>query len=469
MKRLREEEPLLVEDFHKMETKFLKDPLNKIIQNSISANSISAVCQDRSYMQSYDRHFTNVITPQLESTDQENSGRCWIFAVLNVIRHKTICEYQLQDDFELSQSYLFFWDKIEKCNFFLNEIIKHRKKKDFINDKYINFLLSCPISDGGYAITCFNLIKKYGLVPKSAFDESYNSSNTEEMNYILEYKLRQYAKELVDIQEDKKCFNKKKNMIQSLYHIMCKLFGSPTLPDEEFEWTYYIDESKDLNAVLERQKKRKKLNKYENLKLKTTQYFTANQFYNNYIPFDCHDMIQLSNDPRNPYYKCYTSEIRDSVYDGDKTIFLNLPIKKLIECTRLSILDNTPVIFMCDVEKHMNLNDSLLDTKCYDYKSVFNTSFEKMSKKNRILYKESQATHAMIIVGVDLNEEDEIVKWEVHNSWGSDGNFIMSNDWFKDYVFDIMIDQKYVSVDLLKIYDAQKNKPTVLSFDDAMI
>jgi len=461
---------LTLDLFEKLDEKFLSDPVNKIIQNSISVNSITDVCQNRSYMQSFDHHFSNVIEPQLVNTNQKSSGRCWIFAVLNVARHKTICKYQLENNFEFSQCYLSFWDKLEKCNYFLNEIISKRTIFDFLVDSYVINLLENPVSDGGYWISCKNLIKKYGLVPQSCFDESYNSSNTAELNYLLEYKLRQYAHELYQTKTDAECYQKKNQMIETIFHIMCKLFGSPKLPNSDFTWSYYLSQEKDILEMIERQVKRQKTDKYENIEVK--KIFTSNalDYYSDYVPFNCDDMIHLANDPRNTYNKCYTSEKSDFVLDGEKTLYLNSDINYLIKSAKKSILDNTPVIFMCDVEKHMNINSGLLDTKCFDYQSVFNTSFEAMGKADRISFRESRATHAMVIVGVDLDEKGNPIKWEVENSWGTIiGNFTMSNDWFINYVFDIIVDAQYIDKKIMKIYNREKLRPVVLPYHDPFI
>jgi bleomycin hydrolase len=421
-------------------------------------------------MQSYDRRFSNEIEPQLVSTDQKNSGRCWIFAVLNVARHKTICKYELENDFEFSQCYLSFWDKLEKCNYTLNEIIKNRHLPNFLGNEYIRSLLSCPVTDGGHWVTCKNLIKKYGLVPQSVFDESFNSSNTEEMNYILEHKVRQFAQELYRTKSENECYQKKQEMVATIYHIMSKLFGSPKLPDSKFDWTYCIDQEKDLLEMIERQKKRRKTSRYENLELKKKVKTTALEYYRNYVPFDCDEMIQVNHDPRNPYYKCYTNEKPNMVYDGERTLYLNLQIDDLIAMTKRSVLDNTPVVFMCDVGKHMNVFEGILDTKCFNYQSVFNTTFQAMSKADRINFRESAATHAMVITGVDLDDSGEPVKWQVENSWGQVlGDFIMSTDWFRDYVFEVIVEEKYLEPKHRKIYHQERQRPAFLPFTDPMV
>jgi len=465
-------ENLTMEQFERMDAKFKKVPINQVIQNAISANSINEVCQNRNYLQGYDRTFSNVIEPELDTTDQMQSGRCWIFAVLNVARHKMVCQYELENDFEFSQCYLSFWDKLEKCNYFLNEIIRNRHLDNFLNDKYIECLLHDPISDGGQWVTCKNLIKKYGLVPRTVFDESFNSSNTMGMNYILEYKLRQFAKELYGLRSkaDSECYRRKDEMMDTVYHIMCKLFGSPKLPNSPFDWSYCIDQEKDMAALIERQVKRRKTDKYENLELKKKMTTNAIDYYRDYVPFDCDSLIQLNHDPRNPYYKCYTSDKPNTVYGGERVCYLNVPIEKLIEATHKSILDNTPVIFMCDISKHVNMYEGLLDNKCFNYESIFNTSFEKMDKASRLSFRESNANHAMTIVGVDLDQSGGPIKWEVENSWGQiTGNFIMTTDWFRDYVFEIVVDEKYLDVETMRLYQREKSNPVVFPFDDPMV
>lgn len=455
--------------FKKLDRMFVSNPSNLVIQNSISANSINSVCQNRKYMQSYDRTFSNVLEPELDSTDQNDSGRCWIFAVLNAVRHKMIGQYDLEDNFEFSQCYLSFWHKLEKCNHTINEIIRNRHLPNFLGDHYIRSILDNPICDGGTWITCKNLIKKYGLVPLSVFDESFNSSNTSEMNYILEYKLRQFAQELYHTRTDDECYAKKRLMIATIYNMMCKLFGSPLLPDADFNWTYCIDMNKDLAKNIERQKQRQETKVYQNLELKKSVTTNALNYYQHQVPFNCDNWIQLTNDPRNPYHKCYTSEKPDTVYEGERPIYINLPIDDIIQATLQSVQDNSPAIVMCDVGKHFNLLEGVLDTNCFNYESVFNTKFDLMDKKTRIQFRESRATHAMMIVGVDLDSDGQPVKWKIENSWGILGNLIMSNNWFKEFVFEIIIDQKYLDPRILQVYMSEKLQPTVLKYDDPMV
>lgn len=461
---------LTLDQLKKSEQLFNSDPHNQVIQNSIYLNPLSDVCQNRKYMQKYDRDFSNVIEPALEFTDQSSSGRCWIFAVLNVVRHKMIIELDLEDDFEFSECYLSFWDKMEKCNHFLNEIISNRRLPKLLDNEYIKHLFRSPISDGGGWITCKNLIKKYGLIPKSLFSESYNSNNTDDMNYILELHLRMFAAELIEIRDDHKCYQRKITMMESIYDVVCKLFGSPKLPRDQFKWSYCIGEEKDLAGKIKRQQQNRKNGKYPNLKLKQTMISTPLEFYQKHVPIDCDEMIQLSHDPRNPYYQCYTSEKMDTVSDGESLIYLNLPISELVKFVKNSILNNTPVVITCDVEKHLNINDGLLDTKCYNYCSIFNTDFERMNKADRLKFHQSCATHAMIIIGVDLDDNQNPVKWKIDNSWGEDASdFIMSNQWFENYVFEIIVENQYIDPKTLKIYQQNKDQPIVLPYDDPMV
>lgn len=452
------------------ESEFNQDAHNQVIQNAISLNPLSDVCQNRKYMQGYDRNFSNVIDPALDTTDQAESGRCWIFAVLNVARFEMITKYELEDDFEFSQSYLSFWDKIEKCNHFLNEIIANRKRKNYLDDFYIKMLLASPVNDGGNWSICKNLIKKYGLVPKSVFDESYNSSITNDVNFYVEGLLRKFAHQIDKITDDDECYRMKNDKMSIIYDTLSKLFGSPKLPDNPFLWSYCVDEEKDLLAKIKKQKKFKLQDKYENLQLKKSIKTTPLEYYHNRVPFNCDNFIQLTNDPRNPYYKCYGCEKTNSVSGGDELLYINLPIELLIEYTKNSILDNYPVVVMCDVEKHLNINDGLLDTKCFDHKSVFKETFEDMTKSDKIRYRQSAATHAMTFTGVDINDNGDIIKWKVDNSWGEPAdNFIMTNDWFKEYVFEVIVNKKYIDKKINDVYNVESKTPILLPFDDPMV
>ena len=455
-------------DLTEYKQKFNKNISNKLIQNSLCTNYLHKVSEVRDYMQSRDIEFSNTLDPELEVSNQGLSGRCWMFAVLNVMRHELIRKYQLPRAFELSEGYLCFYEKLEKCNYVLAEFLN----ADHIdtNDSHVRRLLYNGCDDGGLWVTCANLIKKYSIIPKTCYRESINSFSTDTMNNTVNYKLREFVSLLVNEPDKTKRLEMKNTMINQLYEMLCKMLGTPPNPNEKFKWSFVTH--LDLTDRLEREKKRKDQNQYENLEIKNTFELTPLEFYHNFIVNQLDDYVMIGNDPRNEYNKYYQSYDRDVVVDGERNGFFNLSIDDIADiCTR-SIVDNTPVEFDCDVSKYLNPDEELLDTNCYNYDIVFGDKFETMTKQQAMECYESHANHAMVLVGVDIDQNENIIKWKVENSWGRDsettGYYTMSHDWFKKYVFGVVVQRKYLTPYLLKLYDLEFNRPVTLKRFDIM-
>lgn len=455
----------------KLKSDFEKNPFNKVVQNSLCSNYLDNVSEVREYMQSRDRHFSHTIQPKLHITNQGMSGRCWMFAVLNVIRHELIIDLNLPHNFELSESYLSFYEKIEKCNYFLTQFM-NIETIDVKNDSHIRNVLNSGIDEGGFWVSCANLIKKYGLVPKSSFLESVNSFDTENLNKLLNTKLREFSKVLVDcpIKEREQL---KSKMMEELYGIISKMCGTPPCPDEEFEWTYL--QNLDMVELLEIEKERKESGTYKPLELKKVIKMTPLEFYNKFVSKKLEDHLCFSNDPRNEYGKYYESHDDDCVIGAERVGYFNIEMEYIEQMAITSILNNTPVMFCCDVGHYMNINEELFDTKCFDYNMLFNTTFNSLNKKEMMEVYESRANHAMVLVGVDLDLNTGLpLKWKVENSWGKvkrdedneSGYFTMSSEWFRKYVYDIVIHKDFLHRKELTVYNkAKKNKITLPKYD----
>ena len=405
-------------------SKYDSVPNNRIMENIISKNSLTKLHTVRKNGQSYNPIYNHKVKPHLKVTNQKSSGRCWIFAALNVLRRQVVKKYKLEN-FEFSQSYLFFWDKLERMNYNLECIIKTREEAT--DSRLVQHLLDDPTCDGGQWDMICNLINKYGLVPKSVYNESYHSSQSRDVNRVLKKKFREYAITL------RKCENpqqEKEKMINEVYDLLCKFFG---MPPTSFDWEF-IDKDKKYHII-------KKLSPLT--------------FYKNHVNFDVNDYICVINDPRNEYNKLYTVKYLGNVLDGNRVKYLNLPIKRLKELTVASIKDNESVWFGCDVGQFLHKDKCSMDFEQVDYLSVLNTS-TNMSKKERLEYRDSLMTHAMVFTGVNIQEttnclesESLIKNWEVENSWSShtplDGYYSMSDDWFSEYTYEIAINKKYLS------------------------
>lgn len=419
-------------------------------------------------MQSRDNEFSHTLDPELEVSNQGLSGRCWMFAVLNVMRHELVRKYNLTREFELSESYLCFYEKLEKCNFFLSKFMEMDNVDP--TDSYTQTLLLSGCQDGGLWVTCANLVKKYGIIPKSCYKESINSFSTEVMNELINYKLKEFAIELTSEKEIGKRVALKNRMMGQIYEILCKMLGTPPSPDEKFSWSFvsYLD----LTEQLKREKKRQKHGKYENLQIKCNFNVTPLEFYEQFIVNKLDDYVKLGNDPRNEYNKYYIAHENDVVIEGEKNGFYNLQMNEISKMCANSIIDNTPVEFDCDVVKYLNPEEELLDNKCYDYNLVFGENFDKLSKEKMMKCLASYPNHAMVLVGVDIDENGNPIKWKVENSWGRSENrtgyYTMSHEWFEKFVYNVVVQRKYLPDNLLNKYDIEHRKPIVLPYSDIM-
>ena len=414
-------------------------PEQKAVKNALASNSIAALAVNSENLAMCDTHFSHRVTTR-GITNQKSSGRCWLFTGLNVLRAKMIREYDLPE-FEFSQNYCSFYDLLEKSNLFLQAVIDTRDAG--LDDRKVDWLMKNPIGDGGQFTGVSNLIMKYGVVPKSAMPETYQSDNTSGMTSILKQKLREYALELRAMQPAK-IQDRKTEMLTEIYRILVECLG---VPPTEFEWTYY---DKSGNEV-------------------TRRTYTPKSFYDEFIGEELErNYVMIMNDPSREYGKVYEIEYDRHVYDGENWLYVNLPIERIKEIAIASIKDNTAMYFSCDVGKFMDRAKGTLDLKNFDYESLFATSFP-MDKRERIQTFASGSSHAMTLIAVDLNEAEDPVKWMVENSWGASSGYqgclIMTDEWFDEYMFRLVAERKYVPEDVLKMLD---QKPTLLPAWDPM-
>ena len=402
-------------------------PEQKAVKNALASNSIATLAINAENLSMIDTHFSHRVTTK-GITDQKSSGRCWLFTGLNVLRAKMITKYDLPD-FEFSQNYNSFYDLLEKSNLFLQAIIDTRDLP--MDDRKVDWLIKNPIGDGGQFTGVSNLIMKYGVVPKSVMPETYQSNNTGQMAMILKWKLREYALELRGLKANKAA-ERKEAMLTEVYRILVECLG---VPPTEFEWTRYDKQGKAVS----------------------TKKYTPKSFYEEYIGEDLeNNYVMIMNDPTREYGKVYEIEYDRHVYDGENWLYINLPIERVKELAIASIKDNTAMYFSCDVGKFMDRKKGTLDIANMDYASLFRTQFP-MDKKQRIQTYSSGSSHAMTLIAVDLDEAGKPRKWMVENSWGAasgyKGNLIMTDEWFNNYMFRVVVEKKYVPADVLKMLE----------------
>ena len=401
-------------------------PAERAIRNALAGQSIATLAVNADNLAMIDTHFSDRVTTK-GITNQKSSGRCWLFTGLNVLRAKMITTHDL-GEFEFSQNYCSFYDLLEKSNLFLQAIIDTRSKP--VDDREVDWLFENPIGDGGQFTGVSNLIMKYGVVPQDVMPETYQSNNTADMRSILSQKLRQFGLEIREL-KPADASKRKVEMLTEIYGILVKCLG---VPPTEFEWARYDSKGKFVSR-------------------KT---YTPKSFYDEFIGQDLeNNYVMLMNDPVREYYKTYEIEYDRHVYDGDNWIYVNLPIERIKEMAVASIKDNTAMYFSCDVAKFLDRKKGVLDIANFDYESLMGVTFG-MDKKERVQTHASGSSHAMTLIAVDVcPETGKPVKWMVENSWGAasgyQGCLIMTDEWFDEYMFRLVVEKKYVPADVLEM------------------
>ena len=415
-------------------------PEQRAVKNALASTSIAFLSINGDNLAMCDTHFSHRVKTK-GITDQKSSGRCWLFTGLNVLRAKMIDKHDLRE-MEFSQNYCSFYDLLEKSNLFLQAIIDTRSLP--FEDRKVDWLLRHPIGDGGQFTGVSNLIMKYGIVPKEVMPETFQSNNTRHMRMILSLKLREYALALRAAKSDKAAAKLKVEQLTEIYRILVECLG---VPPTEFEWTMRNRKGEVVS----------------------TERYTPKSFYDKFIGEDLEgNYIMVMNDPTREFGKVYEIEYDRHVYDGENWLYINLPIERIKEMAIASIKDNTAMYFSCDVGKFFDRKKGTLDLANYDYSSLFRTSFP-MTKRERVQTYASGSSHAMTLIAVDLDEADRPRKWMVENSWGLKsgykGNLIMTDEWFNEYMFRLVVERKYVPQDIL---DMLKQKPAMLPPWDPM-
>ncbi len=400
----------------------------KAIRNALNAQSMSLLAENSENLAMIDTHFSHEVKTK-GITDQKSSGRCWLFSGLNVLRAKMISTHDL-GGFTFSQNYVFFYDQLEKANLFLESIIRTRSLP--MSDRTVDWLFSNPLSDGGQFTGVSDLVSKYGLVPASVMPETLCANSTSNMSTQLRTLLRQDGLALRAAGKKADLGAMKADMLMDVYRILCLCLGEPPA---EFEWTRY--DAKD-----------------EFVSRKT---YTPKSFYDEFVGADLTGgYVMLMNDPSREYGKVYEIEYDRHVYDGHNWLYVNLPIERIKEVAIASIKDDTALYFSCDVAKFLNRGKGVADLDNYDYESLLGVQFT-MDKKERILTHASGSSHAMTLKAVDLDSEGRPVKWMVENSWGAtsgyQGNIIMTDRWFDEYMFRVVAEKKYVPADILNMLE----------------
>ena len=411
----------------------------KMSRNAATHNEITDLAMDWNEYRKIDHTFSEQISGEMKITNQKSSGRCWGYAGLNLFRIYLGRKHGLRN-FEFSQTYFMFWDKLEKSNYFLNSIIDTAQES--WDSRLIMHLLHNPIQDGGQWDMWVNLINKYGVVPKSEMPETYQSGKSMRMNRMITRKLREYAKKLREAVNNKtsaeEVIKLKNTMLSTVYKMLVIHLGEPP---ESFNWQV--------------RDKKKNFHRYNDL--------TPKSFFNDHVGIELNNLVCLIDCPMSDkkYNRVYTVEYLGNVIEGNPIRYLNVEIDILKRATIESIKNNDPVWFGCDVSKYLHRTHGVMDTKLFDFELFYGTSFP-LDKASRLEYGESKMTHAMLFTGVDLDSNGNPKKWRVENSWGErngeKGYYIMSDDWFEQYLYEVVIDKKYLASKIVEMYESQEAK-----------
>ncbi len=416
---------------------------DRALRNAAATVSLDKLALNAAARNTADNNFSHRV-PSKGITNQERSGRCWLFTGLNVLRAQMMKEHDLPK-LELSQCYNFFYDQLEKSNLFLQGMIDYADRP--MDDKMVDWLFRHPLNDGGQYTGLADNLSKYGVVPSEVMAETFSSNNTDRLRSLISLRLREDGLRLrrmkADGASDKQLAVAKEEMLGEVYRMLARTLG---VPPSEFTWTRRDSDGKVVS----------------------TKKYTPQSFYKEFAGNDLkHNYVMLMNDPTREYHKLYEIDFDRHTYDGDNWTYINLPMDEIKAMAVKSIKDSTAMYFSCDVGKFLDRDRGVLDMDAFDYESLMGTPFT-MDKADRIRTYASGSSHAMTLVAVDLDQEGKPLKWMVENSWGpgaNDGHLIITDPWMDEYMFRLVVEKKYVPAETLK---KLKQKPVMLPAWDPM-
>ena len=417
------------------------------IRNAMAQTSLSVLATDISTLKGVTRSEFSYQVNTKGITNQKQSGRCWLFTGLNVLRSQAINKHNLPK-LELSQVYLFFFDQLEKSNLFLQGVIDTADKP--FDDRFVDWLFCNPLSDGGTFTGVADLVEKYGVVPKEAMPETYSSNNTSQIASQMKWQLRDYGMQLRKLaasgSQKKQLEAEKVKMLGNIYHMLTLAYG---VPPTEFRWEFRTASGS----------------------LVSDKTYTPKEFYKElWGDYNLNEQtILVMNDPSKEYGKVYRIQYDRHTYDGHDWVYLNLPMEQIKPIAIEMIKNNEAMYISCDVGKFLNRSLGTCDMNNFDYKSLLGVDLT-MDKRERILTHASGSSHAMTLIAVDVDAATKApLRWMVENSWGKEsgfnGNLIMTDEWFDEYMFRFVFDKKYVPAEILKL---TKQEPILLPSWDPM-
>jgi len=435
------ENPLTPDDLASLRTDFVANRAYRITQNAVTKVGILDVALDRDVVTGTDHSVSHLID-DWKVTNQKKSGRCWLYAGLNLLRVGAMSAMNVKD-FEFSQNHIMFWDKLERANYYLNAIVETRDRE--VDDRTVAHLLGSVADDGGQWNMFVSLVGKHGLVPQSVMPETQSSSETARMNGILRKVLREGAKTLRELDGGDDVLDKARTEILGVVHrILSVHLGSPP---ERFDWQWTDKDRKFHRDGM----------------------LTPLEFAARYATLPIEEYACLVHDPRatSPYGRTFTVDYLGNVVGGPAVTYLNVEMELLKRLAQEQLVGGEPVWFGCDVGQQMSLDLGLWDAALYDYGSIYDHEFA-MGKADRLVYRDSLMTHAMLFTGVDVIDGAPR-RWRVENSWGDEkgvkGYWTMNDSWFDEYVFEIAVPRRLLPPELAERLD---DDPIVLPAWDPM-
>ncbi|KAI1091999.1 peptidase C1B, bleomycin hydrolase [Rostrohypoxylon terebratum] len=439
------------------QSKLLSDPKNRLALSALSSANPKDVLTARS-AKIADQHVFNVRIPfeGAPITNQRSSGRCWLFASTNVFRVALMKKYNL-DSFELSQAYLFFWDKLEKSNYFLENIIETADQS--LDERLVQRLLADPISDGGQWDMVYNLVEKYGLVPQVLYPDSWNAMSSSTINSIIVAKLREYAvilRNLVNspLTTASTLSATKDKMMREVHLILTLTLGPPPSTSEEFEWNFLDKDGRARTVVSTPHRLAKDISSPE---FRISSSAIAS-------------MVSLVHDPRHDPLTLLSVDRLGNIVGGRGITYINVDMATLKQACVAMLRAGLPVFFGSDVGKYSERVNGIMDLGLFDYELGFNVSlYGSLDKAARLRVGESAMTHAMVLTAVHIDAEGKTVRWRVQNSWGESvgekGWFVMSDEWMDEFVYQAVVDPKFLA---RRVRDVLGQEPVVLPLWDPM-
>lgn len=430
-----------------MRAEFQRHPTATLAQNAVTKSGLMNVALNRRVVNATDHSFSHKLD-DWGVTNQKQTGRCWMFAGLNLFRPAAMKAMNLKD-FEFSQNFTLFWDKLERANYFLEAIIASADRP--VDDRTVAFLLDRPLDDGGQWNMFVSLIKKHGVCPKYAMPETESSSNTRRMNADLLTLLRRTARDLREAvagRGEDAARALKLERLDAVHRVLAIHLGTPP---ESFLWQWNDDDDE----------------------FHRDGSMTPRDFADKYLPSDLDEYVCLVHDPRpsSPVHRTFTVDCLGNVVGGDVVTYLNVGIDEIRRIAMRTIMDGEPVWFGCDVGKMMDRKAGIWDEHLFELSRVYDADLS-MAKADRLLHHETLMTHAMLFTGVDVvgaGDDAKPTRWRVENSWGEDngrkGFYVMNDNWFEHHMFEIAAHKRYLSDEQLAAFDRE---PIVLPPWDPM-